>query len=99
MEFHSDEYNKKHTKELLNWLTLEVLSAGGDGDAFWISKYSSLDEILPIVNELNSSEWSNHWNITREEDEITLSNNQECLVITTNRDYNLPSWAQCVIIW
>lgn len=97
IDMSSDEFKNSHIRDLLIWLEKEVLSAGGDGDAFWITEYYSIEEILPIVDNLNSSIWSNHWKIDVKENSITMNNLQEGFVITTDKNYGIPSWAQCVI--
>lgn len=90
---------KEHLLNLLRWLNREVMSAGGDGDAIWYSKYRSLEEILPLVEELNNTEWDSWWTIELNPSYILLHNHQESLMITTDLDYEIPSWSQCTLYY
>lgn len=85
-----------HIKELINWLIAEVISAGGDGDALWYSRYYHVDEILPILQECKIYDFS----IDKKENSITVGQHQEWLIITNNQEdwNNAPSWQQ-VKIW
>jgi hypothetical protein len=93
-------FNKKrrHIRNLLLWLNKEVMSAGGDGDAIWISKYHSIEMILPIVERLNEEEWDKWWTVESTETTIILDNHQESWTITTTRSYPIPSWCQCLVV-
>jgi hypothetical protein len=88
-----------HIESLLRWIAQEVWSAGGDGDAIWISKYFSIEDILNIVNKMNETEWDNWWEILGNGEEICLSHGQESIIITNNQDFEVPSWSQCTIRW
>lgn len=99
-----NDVNDTHIRNLLDWLNREVLSACGDGDAIWISKFYSIDDLLPIVEDMNKIVWDSWWTV-----EIVDANNnfgrylsahrgQECFTITNNLDFPVPSWSQCTII-
>jgi hypothetical protein len=88
-----------HIESLLRWISQEVWSTGGDGDAIWISKYFDVKDILPIVQYMNETEWNNWWDISTGHDDIVLFNNQEGFHITNNQDFEVPSWSQCTIRW
>ena len=85
-----------HIKELINWLIAEVISAGGDGDALWYSRYYHVDEILPILQECKIYDFS----IDKKENSIIVGQHQEWLIITNNQEdwNNAPPWQQ-VKIW
>lgn len=85
-----------HIKELINWLIAEVISAGGDGDALWYSRYYHVDEILPILQECKIYDFS----IDKKENSIIVGQHQEWLIITNNQEdwNNAPSWQQ-IKIW
>jgi hypothetical protein len=90
---------KEHIKTLLRWLINEVCSAGGDGDAIWIAKHINVSNILPIVIDINNEELDGRWKIDANESDIILHNDQECLIITNNKDYDVSSWSQCTLHW
>lgn len=85
-----------HIKELINWLIAEVISAGGDGDALWYSRYYHVDEILPILQECKLYNFT----IDKKENSILVGKDQEWFSITNNQEdwNNAPPWQQ-VKIW
>ena len=93
-----DDRNRDHIKNLITWLYEEVSSAGGDGDALWYSRYFHVDEIFPIVEELNVGF---KWNIKKEADYISIDENQEGMLITNNEKHwnESPSWQQVKIYY
>tara|TARA_Y100001951_G_C11271761_1_gene259240 strand:- start:1136 stop:1417 length:282 start_codon:yes stop_codon:yes gene_type:complete len=84
-------------RNTLIWLEKTVLTECGDGDAIWITKYHKIDTILPIVLDLNNGVWYNWWTVEDNETEIMLHHDQESWVITTDENYNVPSWSHCVL--
>lgn len=86
-----------HIKELINWLIAEVISAGGDGDALWYSRFYSVDEIFSILKECDLYDFT----IDKQDNRITFGTGQEWLVITNDeRDWvNAPSWQQVRICY
>ena len=54
--------NRNHVKNLIKWIFDEVISAGGDGDALWYSRFFHVNDILPLVEEINLE---HKWNIER----------------------------------
>ena len=84
---------------LILWLENRVLGEGGDGDAIWITRWLSVEFLLPIVEKLNSTVMNNWWTITADDVTIHLTNHQESLTITTDRDYVVPAWSGCTIYW
>jgi hypothetical protein len=92
---------KEHIKQLLIWLHKEVISACGDGDAFWILKSYTLQDIWELVQEINENELGFFkWEVKFDEEkqEIIWGEHQEWVTITNNQNFSPPSWAQCVII-
>ena len=91
-----EDRDRDHIKNLITWLYDEVISAGGDGDALWYSQYFHVDEILPIVEELNAEF---KWNIKKEADYISIGKNQEGMLITNNDKHwnEAPIWQQVKI--
>jgi len=86
-----DGHNKEHIKSLLKWLYDESFSAGGDGDALWYSRYFNVKDILPLVEEVNST-LKYPWKVELKDDtEIHWFDGQECVVIT-NKEITEPYW-------
>jgi hypothetical protein len=97
--------DEEHLENLLRWLIDEVMSAGGDGDAIWYSKYSPVEFILPHVEKINK-ELKLNWRIdTRMAKDganyIAWHCGQEALIITNSKEMwdNRPSWQQCSVDW
>jgi hypothetical protein len=93
-----DDSNREHIKELIRWLFAEVVSAGGDGDALWYSKYYDIKDILPLVVKIND-EFKFKWQIDEHDDYIGIHREQEGITITNNvkRWDESPSWQQVMI--
>ena len=95
-----DEDEKQHIFKLLDWLLEEVESAGGDGDGVWLTEIYDVADLFPIIH--SHLERGNRWKELRLEGKsIHISNQQEWLVITNDRDYynNLPNWIQVKVDW
>jgi hypothetical protein len=90
-------------KKTLRFLVEEVWSAGGDGDATWISKYYKIHNLIPILEEMNKEEWKEWWKISMTIGHqnfgsyILLEHDQESLIITNEDDYPVPDWSQCTL--
>lgn len=95
-----DERSKPHLIILINWLFDEVISAGGDGDAFWYSRYFSTKDLLPLVEEVRIAKNLN-FDIVATDDTLTCHSGQECLLITNKESTYLsfPSWGQVKIVY
>jgi hypothetical protein len=93
-----DEHNKNHIKTLIKWLFDEVKSAGGDGDALWYSRYYSVKDIFPIVEEINNS-LKFKWDLELKDNEIHWNYYQEGMIITNKEEHynNSPSWQQVLL--
>lgn len=95
---------KHHVKALLIWLANEAISAGGDGDAAWYSHFHSIDEICPILEEVNAElkeKIKLNWTIKRSADFINWGENQEWVMIYFNEEQfkSVPDWVQAKIRW
>jgi hypothetical protein len=93
-----DLNEQKRLLQLIDFLYNDVMSAGGDGDGLWFTRYYSLDDILELVKQYNDS-LHFKWDVTKSEDCIIWADGQEGLVITTNENVynNAPSWQQILI--
>ena len=78
-----NKQNAAHIKNIYNWLLLEVLSSGGDGDGIWYSRFYNVNDIINLLKD----ETDKFWNIKKESEETYLIyNNQESLLITNNKN-------------
>ncbi len=76
---------KEHLLKLIDFLYHEVLSAGGDGDALWYSRFYDIKDILPLIEEFNSKlkyPWEINWNPNG----INWGNGQEWALITNSEE-------------
>lgn len=92
-----DEQTKAHLIKLLEWLFDEVISAGGDGDAFWYSKNFSVADLLPLVEHVKKSK-NLRWELKLDGPCIICHLGQQSLLIT-NEESVFPSWAQVKIFY
>ena len=101
MQYCSINNNKEHLLKLIDWLYQEVISAGGDGDALWYSKYFDVKDILKLVEEYNET-LRYKWKVSFDEDRklISWEDGQEGILITNNREIylNAPEWQQCIVV-
>lgn len=95
-----DAEQKQHLLKLVDFLYLEVISSGGDGDALWYSKHYDIKDILPLIQEYNSN-LKFKWLVEYDEGRKLISwwYDQECCLITNNEEIykNAPSWQQILI--
>lgn len=90
-----------HLVRLIHWLIDEVLSAGGDGDAFLLSKTYPVDELkASLLEALKTHDVNRFWTFRETENIYSIGHSQESLVVyfnTINNMPEIPSWAQCVV--
>jgi hypothetical protein len=91
--------NRDHIEDLLSWLLQEVISAGGDGDGIWYSKYYDVRQIAEVFLDFFKF---HKWKIEMGYDTLFISPehpSQEGLVITNNKKTfdQRPSWQQVAI--
>lgn len=96
MKYCDVKSNKEHIINLIKWIYEEVISAGGDGDFLWYSRYYSVKDIYPLVEELNNTlnwKWKLKW---LDDNSFILGESQESFLITNNEDLykNAPIWQQ-----
>ena len=78
--------NRKNNIKVLDLLYISVVSEGGDGDALWLSKYTSLKDIVILIKEYNKIKDTN-WLIKKQNGRILWGNEQEWVVITDDKNY------------
>jgi hypothetical protein len=77
----------------------ECISAGGDGDALWYSRFYSMNQILPLVEQYNQKlDFKFNIDIINEKT-INWWRYEECIIITTDESVYLssPSWIQFLL--
>lgn len=91
------EEDSSHIQKLIDWLIDEVVSAGGDGDALWYSRYFDVEQLLPILEKYNKYNWT----ITKYDRRIILHDGQESLTVTNRQEDwdNAPIWQQVKIYY
>lgn len=75
--------NREHLKTLICWLRDEALSAGGDGDAFWFSRFFRVEDLLPLVQEINGL---SNWAVGLQGKTISWTYYQTTVVITNDEE-------------
>lgn len=94
------EEEHRHILNLISWISDEVLSAGGDGDFLWYSRFYDIKDIIKVVDQYNES-MKFKWDIIFNEEgqRISCSRGQEGFIITNNEeDYkNAPVWQQGIL--
>jgi len=93
-----DEKTKTHLLKLIDFLYNEVISASGDGDALWYSKYYDVKDILYLIEEYNN-QLKFKWEIRGNDKNIYWGKDQEGMIITNDEEVykNSPSWQQILI--
>jgi len=73
-------------EKILDLIRNAVIVESGDGDAIWLSKHTSLDEIIKLIEEYNLKN-DTGWEIQKEENYLTWGINQEWATITNDELY------------
>jgi hypothetical protein len=101
MNYCNLDANKEHVIILLRWLVEEVLSAGGDGDGIWYSKYFDVAAIEKLIEDENLLPKFWKMTISKDSDSLSLGDNQEWLTITNieSEFTSRPVWQQVSLVW
>jgi hypothetical protein len=93
-----DTYARQHLLTFIKWLYDETISSGGDGDGLWYSYLYNVEDIFPLVQEVNNS-LRFPWDIEIKDGTIYWGRGQEGLIITNNKTLydQAPSWQQILI--
>ena len=90
-----------HLTALIKWLYEEALSAGGDGDAAWLTKYYRISDLFTLVEAFNNSLGDKKfWTVHMQGDSIIhWTHLEEGIYITSDEKFfnNLPDWYQVKI--
>ena len=81
------------TDDVLNLLYISVIAEGGDGDAIWLSKHVSLDDLVDELKKYNI-EKNTKWEITIFDNHILWGRDQEWVIITDDKYFfeSQPVW-------
>jgi hypothetical protein len=86
--------DKINNKKVLDLIYSSIISEGGDGDAIWLSKHTSLNDLTFLLLEYNS-ENKIDWDIqVPDKKHILWGKDQEWAIITDDKDFfnNQPDW-------
>lgn len=72
-------------QKIIDLLYSSVISEGGDGDAKWLSRFKTLDDIIVLLNEYNINNKTG-WEININDGYILWGDNQEWVFITCDKD-------------
>ncbi len=96
-----DERNRAHLLSLINWLCDEVLSACGDGDALWFSKYYAVADLSPLLEEVGRSRGNLGWHLDSYDGGRTVKWGafQEGITVTNDEELfrKAPGWQQVLL--
>lgn len=87
----NDYYEELSEKNFINIKILDtiyfsIISEGGDGDAIWLSRYTSLDEIKILLNKYNI-EKNIDWIIEENDNHLMWGIDQEWTIITCDENF------------
>lgn len=85
--------NIENNKKVLDLIFTSIRSEGGDGDAIWLSKHTSLDDLTILIEEYNQKN-NTGWEIARKDKYLSWGYNQEWAIITDDEIFfnSQPSW-------
>ena len=89
--------NKTNNKKVLELIWSSITSEGGDGDAIWLSKHTSLDDLTSLIGEYDA-ENKTGWSIQiPDKKHLLWGKDQEWAIITDNK-YFFNSQADWIIL-
>lgn len=88
MENYYDELNQKDfiNDKILDSIYYSIISEGGDGDAIWLSKHTSLNDIKILLDKYNTSN-NIDWNIEEKDNCLLWGIGEECAIITCDENF------------
>jgi len=75
-----------NNKKILDLMYTSIKSEGGDGDALWLSKHTSLSDLVNIIEEYNK-ENNIDWEILLEDNCLLWGKEHEGAIITDSKDF------------
>jgi hypothetical protein len=86
--------------KLLDLIRTSIISEGGDGDAVWLSKHRTLDEIEELINRYNKYNQTS-WEVVRKENRIMWGEDLEWCIITDNEELfnSMPKYVTFKLIY
>lgn len=92
-------YRKDHIMSIIDLLYNECISAGGDGDGAWYSRFYNIQDIALLVREYNSKlkfPFNIKW---IDENTLFWGEEQEAIIITNDEEKykNWPDYIQMIL--
>ena len=80
-------------EKMIDLLYSSVVSEGGDGDAIWLSKHTSLKDIIPMLEKYDVDH-NTGWKVVVSENHINWGDGQEWVLITDSGVFyhDQPAW-------
>jgi len=72
--------------KILDTIYFSIIFEGGDGDAIWLSRYTSLEEIKKLLNKYNI-EKNIDWIIEENDNHLMWGIDQEWAIITCDENF------------
>jgi hypothetical protein len=69
--------------KILNLIFISVVAEGGDGNAMWFSKHTTIENLIPLIEKYNENNKTG-WIIKEFVNYIIWGINQEWVTITNN---------------
>ena len=85
-----------NNKKVLDLISTSIISEGGDGDALWLSKHTSPEDLMVIIEGYNQENGIT-WEVIKKEEHILWGSNQEWAIITDNESF-FKSQPQYIIL-
>lgn len=104
MKYREIKKDDEHFRNICKWIVAEVMSAGGDGDAMWHSKYYDAKEICEYIvsAHIGKFPFTEYSKIESCEETYILSKEPETsIIITNNKEVfdSRPSWQQVSLVY
>ena len=80
-------------RQILELMWASIKAESGDGDAIWLSKHTSIDKLVPLIEAFNL-EFNTGWEIKQESNHLIWGIDQEWGIITDNSYFfqEQPDW-------
>jgi hypothetical protein len=75
----------ENNKKVLDLIYTSIMSEGGDGDAIWLSKHTSLDDLRILMEEYDLNN-NTGWEIEAHDNCLVWGRDEEWAIITCDED-------------
>lgn len=73
-------------EKILNLIYFSIVSEGGDGDALWLSKHTSMSDLVEDIKDYNLM-YKINWTIEIKDNHLLWGENQEWAIITNDETF------------